>query len=905
MPTPILATKIHIPAPRPKLVFRPHLIERLNDALRCKLTLVSAPAGFGKTTLISEWVAGCRPLVAWLSLDDGDNEPAGLLAYLVAALQTIFPNIGKGALVALGSPQSPPVESILTTLLNELATDTADFVLVLDDYHVIDSKPVDNALTFLLDHLPPPMHLVIATREDPQLPLARLRAGRQLTELRITDLRFSPNETAEFLNQVMGLGLSPEDIGALEGRTEGWIAGLQLAAISLLGHQDPARFIKSFTGSHHFVMDYLVEEVLGRQSPSVQSFLLRTSILDRLCGPLCDAVLRNHSPSGQETLEYLEHANLFIVPLDAERRWYRYHHLFADLLRQRLQQSSSAANAVEFGGITELHIRASEWYESNGLELDAFHHATSARDYERAERLVEGKGMPLHFRGAVAPVLNWLESLPHPVLDRWPRLWTAFASTLLVTGQTTRVEPALKSAETALQTTEPDEKIRDLVGRIAAIRATVAASRNQVETVIAQSHLALEYLHPNNLAFRTSTAWKLGYCYRLQGDLAAASQAYSEVISIGKASGNFVFTLGAIIGLGGVHEAEARLDLAEQQYSIALKFAGYHPLRMTSEAYLGLARVLYEWNDLDGAAEHANQSIELARHIENTDRVVAGEIVLARVKLARQDLAGASAILEKAGAVARRHDFTYQMRDAAAAQVLALLQEGNLAAAADLARRHELPLSQARVHLAGGDTTAALALLDPLRREAEARGWEDDRLRAMVLQALALHASGEIEKAAHLLGDVLARALPGGFIRLFVDEGNPMVRLLTETAPKGIMPGYVARLLAVFDAEPYTRPADALKSASKQHNSAAGDPKGADKSSEAAFPSLQPLIEPLSQRELEVLRLIADGLSNREISERLFVALVTVKGHNQRIFGKLQVQRRTEAVARARELGLL
>ncbi len=360
MPTPILATKLYIPPSRPKIVLRPLLIERLNEglALGRKLTLISAPAGFGKTTLVSEWVAGCERPVAWLSLDEGDNDPARFLAYLVAALQTlalrspgvlpgsnvegIAANIGAGVLKTLQSPQPPSAESILTALLNDITTIPDHFALVLDDYHVIDSKPVETALTFLLEHLPPQMHLVVATREDPQLPLARLRARGRLTELRAADLRFTAAEAAGFLNQVMGLNLSAEDIAALETRTEGWIAGLQLAAIalrgpmSMQGHKDIASFIKSFTGSHHFVLDYLAEEVLQKQSESVQTFLLRTSILGRLCAPLCDAVLLAPVGSGQETLEYIERANLFIVPLDNERRWYRYHHLFADLLRQRL-----------------------------------------------------------------------------------------------------------------------------------------------------------------------------------------------------------------------------------------------------------------------------------------------------------------------------------------------------------------------------------------------------------------------------------------------------------------------------------------------------------------------------------------------------------------------------------------
>ncbi|MBA2441941.1 MAG: LuxR family transcriptional regulator, partial [Rubrobacter sp.] len=499
MSTPILATKLYIPPPQPKVVLRPRLVERLNEGLDRRLTLVCAPAGFGKTTLVSEWVADCGRPTAWLSLDRGDNDPARFLAHLVAALQKIATNIGEGVLGVLQSPR-PPTEAILTTLLNETTAVEDDFVLVLDDYHVVDSKPVDDALAFLLDHLPPRMHVAVATREDPHLPLARLRVRGQLTELRAADLRFTLSEAAEFLNWVMGLNLSTEDIAALETRTEGWIAGLQLAALSMQGRTDATGFIRSFTGSHHFVLDYLVEEVLGQQPESVQAFLLRTSILDRMCGPLCDAVLLDPSASGRETLEYLERANLFIVPLDDERRWYRYHHLFADLLRQRLGQSAASSA----GGMAELHVRASEWHEANGLEIEAFRHAASANDVERAERLIEGGGMPLHFRGAVAPVLNWLVSLPKAELDARPSLWTTYASVSLVTGQEADVEEKLRAAEAALEGAEPDEKTRDVVGRVAAIRATLAASQGEVETIIAQSRGALENLHPDNVAFLIS-----------------------------------------------------------------------------------------------------------------------------------------------------------------------------------------------------------------------------------------------------------------------------------------------------------------------------------------------------------------------------------------------------------------
>ncbi len=746
---------------------------------------------------------------------------------------------------------------------------------------MIDAKPIDHALTFLLDHLPPHMHLVIATREDPPLPLARLRAGGHLTEVRAVDLRFTPSEAAGFLNQGMGLNLSAEDIVRLSTRTEGWIAGLQLAALSMQGHEDTTSFITSFTGSHHFVLDYLVEEVLGQQPESIQTFLLRTSILDRLCGSLCDAVLLNPSVSGQATLEYIEHANLFLVPLDNERRWYRYHQLFADLLRQRLQQRNASSIGDEVGDVTELHSRASVWYEDHGLEIEAFHHAAAAKDVARAERLIEGEGMPLHFRGAVAPVLNWLESLPKTALDARPSLWVTYASTLLFSGKNTAVEQKLQAAEAALQGTEPDDKTRDLVGRIASMRATLAVIQHDGETIIAQSRRALEYLHPDNLPVRTATTWTLGYAYQLQGDRAAASQAYTEVISIGKSFGDSIYTLAATINLGQLQEADNQLYLAAESYRRSLQLAGDPPQRMACEALLGLARIYYQWNDLDAALAHGQQSAQLARQII-VDTFAACGVFVARLKLVQGDVSGATAFLDEAEAYVRRYSFVFRMPDVAAAQVLLLLHQGHLTAAAHLAQTHDLPISQARVHLAQGDPSAALARLLPWRRQVEAKGWADERLKVMVLQAVALQAHGEKDKAMYLLGDALALAAPGGFIRLFVDEGPPMAHLLSEAAARGMMPDYTGKLLVVMEAE-----------AQKRENT-------------SSLPApAQPLIEPLSPRELEVLHLMAQGLSNQEMCQRLFLALSTVKGHNRTIFGKLQVQRRTEAVARARALGLL
>jgi LuxR family transcriptional regulator, maltose regulon positive regulatory protein len=622
MSTPILATKLYIPPPRPKIVRRPRLIEKLNEGLQGKLNLISAPAGFGKTSLVSEWLSGCKQQIAWLSLDEGDSDSTRFLTYLITALQTISPEMGKGTLAALESPQPAPSESILTNLINDIGTDLEDFILVLDDYHLIDAKPVDDAITFLLEHLPPPMHLVIVTREDPVLPLSRLRVRGQLTELRASDLRFDLLETTGFLNEVMGLNLSAEDITALDTRTEGWIAGLQLGAISMQGHQDASKFIESFTGSHHYVLDYLLEEVLQQQPNDVQRFLLQTSVLDRMCGPLCDAVLQGQTGSGQEILTNLEHANLFIIPLDEERRWYRYHHLFSDLLRQRLHQSPDILTEEDGIKIVDFHDRASMWFEENSLELEAFHHATKANNIDRTERLIEGDWRPLHFRGGIVPVLGWLSAQPAEVLDARPSLWIAYASTALASGQTAGIEEKLAAAEAALQNEESTETTRDLVGRIAAIRATLAAVKVQIDSIIDQSKRALEYLHPDNLSFRTFTIWKLGYAYYLQGDRIKASQAYEEAISISQASGNLITAVLAKVGLASVQQSENQLFPASKSYQSAMKMLEDQPLPIACQTHLGLAQILYEWNDVDAAQEHNHRSIQFAKQTEYSDDCV-------------------------------------------------------------------------------------------------------------------------------------------------------------------------------------------------------------------------------------------------------------------------------------------
>jgi LuxR family maltose regulon positive regulatory protein len=881
MATPVLLTKLYVPPPRPRAIARPRLVERLDEGLHHKLALISAPAGFGKTTLVSEWVAGCGRPVAWLSLDEADNDLARFLEYLVAAMQTVAPDLGTGLLGALQAPQPPPIESFLTALVNEITMLQDEVVLVLDDYHVIDAKPIDEALAFLIEHLPPPMHLVITTREDPQLPLARLRARGHLAELRAADLRFTASEAAEFLNPVMGLNLSAADVAALEDRTEGWIAGLQLAAISMQGHRDAAGFIQSFTGSHRFVMDYLVDEVLHQQPTYIQAFLLRTSILDRLCGSLCDAVLPDLQESGQAVLEHIERANLFLIPLDDERRWYRYHHLFAELLRQRLEHG-----AVETAGeVASLHGRASDWFEAHALEIEAFRHAAAANDVARAERLIEGRGMPLQFRGAGAPVLTWLESLPRSVLDTSPSLLVTYAFTLLFGGQHTAVEQTLQAAEAALDGTEPDDRTRDLAGRIASMRATLGIIHNDPDTILTQSNRALAHLHPDNLLMRAATTYTMGFAAQLQGDRPAATQAFTDVIATSPVLGDTIYTITATLGLAQIQEADTQLDRATRTYERVLHLAGDPPQPIASVAYLGLARMAYQRNDLERAHDHGQRFLHLIHQMESVATFPSYAVLLAQIRLAQGDVTGAAAILDEAEAFVHQHDFLFELPNVAAAQVLTFLRQGNQTAAAHLAQTRDLPLSQARVHLAQGDPGAALAVLEPFHRQAEAKGWTDDLLKAMVLQALAHQAGGAMERAVQALGDTLALAEPGGFVRLFVDEGPPMAQLLAQAAAQGIRPPYTERLLAACAADAALR----------------GGIPGPLPDGSAS----QILIEPLTPRELEVLQLIGEGRSNDEIGNRLYLALSTVKGHNRVIFGKLGVQRRTEAVARARELGLL
>jgi LuxR family maltose regulon positive regulatory protein len=922
MSTPILATKLYIPPPRPKIVPRPRLIERLNEGLSSgrKLTLISAPAGFGKTTLVSEWVAVCGRPVAWLSLDEGDNDPARFISYLVAALQTIKAQIGEGLSAALQSPQPLQIETILTTLLNEISIIPEHFVLILDDYHLIDSQPVDQSLAFLVEHQPPQMHLVIATREDPQLPLARFRARGQLTELRAADLRFTPSEAAEFLNQMMGLNLSEEDIAALETRTEGWIAGLQLAALSMQGHQDTASFIKSFTGSHHFVLDYLVEEVLGQQSESIQTFLLRTSILDRMCGALCDAVLGSPSASGQETLEYLERTNLFTVPLDSERRWYRYHHLFGELLRKRLGQS------LVPGETAGLHIQASEWYEQNGFPSDAIHHAFAVKDFERVAKIAELEWPAMHAGAQSIKWLGWMKILPEEIIRARPVLCVNCAWAFLNAGELEAAEAKMQDAEYWLEPTTvtgeksdapsiemiivDEEQFKSLPVVLVAARAYHAQAIGDISGTIKYTQRVLDLSPEGDSRWHRGASSLLGLAQYASGNLDAAYRAISDGLAragpYDAISGNFL--------LAGIKLAQGQLNTALSIYEKALRLVleRGEPMPLgTEDLYSGISELHRERGDLETAAQDLLTGRKLGEQVELPDWQHRWYIAQARLHETKGDLDGALDLLEEAERRFVRTPVPI-IRPIAALKTRIRIAQGKIAEALDwvLARdlsvdddisyMHEFEhmtlarvlIAQEKIGLVDGSIHDAQGLLERLLQAAEEGGRKGSVIEILVLQALAHEVQGNFAPALVSLERALTLAEPEGYVRIFVDEGLPMARLLSEAAAHGVMPYYVGKLLSVFEAE-------------KQ--------KSEDKS---YLPPVSPAlpeghrygesyIEPLSQRELKILQLIAQGLSNREISERLFLALSTVKGHNQKIFDKLQVQSRTEAVACARELGLL
>jgi LuxR family maltose regulon positive regulatory protein len=911
MSAPILATKLYIPPPRSKIVLRPRLIERLNEGLQRKLTLISASAGFGKTTLVSEWIAGCGLPVAWLSLDEGDNNPSCFLAYLVAALQTIAANIGKGVLAILQSPQPPPIESILIALLNEITTVPDNFVLVLDDYHVVDAKPVDKALTFLLELLPPRMHLVITTREDPHLPLARLRARDELTELRAADLRFTPAEASEFLNQVMGLNLSAEDITALETRTEGWIAGLQLAALSMQGRSDAASFIKSFTGSHHFILDYLVEEVLQRQPEHVRNFLLQTAILDRLSGSLCDAVTGQVDGSGM--LEALERGNLFVIPLDDQRQWYRYHHLFAEVLHAHLREAQADR-------VSALHRRASEWYEQNGLPSDAIRHALAAEDFEGAAGLIELAWPKVEDGSLSTKWIGWVKALPDVLIRARPVLSVWYANALLVSGEMEAAGARLTDAERWLESVDnmngqpknpaaemvvvDEEQFRSLPATIAIARAYHAQALGDVPGAVTYARRALDLTPETNHLKRGQATALLGLTYWASGDLEAANWTFAGYTMMLRTAGNILDAISTTCILADIRMALGRLHEAASTLEQLLQFVVDQGEPMppdTADLYRGLGELYRERGDLEAAAQYLLKSKELCEQAELLYKQHRLCVTQARLKQTQGDLDGALDLLNESERFYVRTPLP-DVRPISALKARIWVTQGRLIEAQAWARERSLSVDDepsylrefehitlARVLIArykndpvDGSIHEAMGLLERLLHAAEAGGRVGSIVEILMLQALAHEAQGNIPPALLSLERALTLAEPEGYVRLFVDEGEAMRLLIEKQLHNRDHPlsSYADRLLVAF-----TQPMVAPKSVIIHQKS--------------------DMIEPLSERELEVLKLLRSELSGPEIARELIVSLNTVRTHTQNIYAKLGVNNRRAAVRRAEELDLL
>jgi LuxR family transcriptional regulator, maltose regulon positive regulatory protein len=903
---PLLETKHYAPRWRPGQVSRPRLTARLTDGATRALTLVSAPAGFGKTTLLAEWLANAAPelVVAWLSLDASDNDPTLFWSYVIAALQKVRPAVGETALVMLRAPQPPPIESVLTSLLNDVAALDADLTLILDDYHVIDAQPIHDGLAFVLDRLPPRMRLVIASRADPPLALARLRVRGELTELRAAHLRFTPAEAAAFLRAATGLDLAADDVAALEARTEGWIAGLQLAALSMQGRADVAAFIRDFAGDDRYVVDYLVEEVLGRQPERVRRFLLHTAILDRLTGSLCDAV--TGEDDGAAMLEMLERGNLFVVPLDDTRRWYRYHHLFTDVLRVH-------AMAAEPDQVPLRHLRASAWYEGSGFRAEAIRHALAAGDFGRAAELVELAALAMLGNSQEDTLHRWLAALPDDVVRARPVLSAYYAFALFGRDTLDAAEARLKDAERWLVGPTPLESsavsmsvadqaaFRSLPGTIAVARAYHAGALGDLAGTVRHAERALDLLPEEDDLWRGAASALLGIAHWTTGALEAAFGRVAESVTRLRRTSYTRFQIFGAPILADIRVAQGRLHEAARIYDQALRVASApgEPVWGTADLYVGLAEIHHEWDDLETAARYLKESKALGEHAGLPQSRHRWFVAMARLREAEGNLTAALALLDEAerlyvpgpdpdlrpvGALKAR----VWLAQGNLAEALAWVRERRLTAADDLDYRHEFEhLTLARVLTAQcgreGDPRLcreAVALLDRLLSAAEAGERTGSVIAVLVLQTLAHQARGDIAGAHAALERALTLAEPEGYVRTFVDEGEAMRALLGHAAANGPGSAYTRRLLSAFG-EPAPFPSTSLQAVSAE------------------------LVEPLTRREVEILRLIAVGLRNQEIADRLCLSVSTVKRHIANAYGKLGVGHRTEALVRAKELKLL
>jgi LuxR family maltose regulon positive regulatory protein len=848
----------------------------------CKLILISAPAGYGKTTLLSKWVRDCKQHVAWVSLDKGDNDPDRFLLYVIGALHRIKAGIGEQALVTLQSPQPISYEPLLTSLINDITETAEPLVLILDDFHLITERRIHDALTFLLDNLPPLIHLIISGRADPPWPLGRLRARNEMTELRTNDLRFTSQEVATFLNEVMQLNLSPEDVTVLEAHTEGWIAGLQMAALSMRGREDVSAFISAFTGSHRFILDFLVEEVLEQQPPNVQQFLFKTSILERMTAPLCDAV--TGSSDSQTILAQLDQANLFLIPLDDDRRWYRYHHLFADLLHSHLMQA-------QLDQVPTLHHRASAWYERNESVDEAVRHAFAADDLERVVHLVEEHALTMVYQGQLATLASWLARIPTEAMNSRPWLCIAQAWTMVYKGQLDAVEPLLQTAEETLAA--EGQRIK---GHIAAIRAYAAFLRWDARAM-EFAREALAYLSEDDLMVRGLAAMVLAIGYFGSGDLAAAEQAFDEAIVAGKATNDRYVAINALCELSDLQTTQGRLHKAAATCRDALQMAdasrrqGGKRLPIAGYTLGRLSVVLSEWNDLPIAKNHAQECVELSKHWGQADAQILAHSFLAGASLANGDTDGALDAIRTAKQMAEMVSPRY--RDfVAAREASVLLATGDVTAATRWMTESGLSVDDdpyrpirnyivlARVLIAQAQLEKAMRLLAQLLKMAEVSGAMGYVIELSILQALTLQAVGKADQALDPLERALSLAEPEGFVRIFINEGAPMGRLLRQAIAKGIGVAYAGRLFTALGADAESR-------------------------LQPGVTARAPMVDPLSEREIEVMRLLTTHLSSTDIAGELTISVNTARTHIKSIYGKLGVHSREEAVQKAEEHHLL
>lgn len=869
----LLHTKLGVPALRSLAVPRTRLLKYSNESLvqgnefLRKLTLVSAPAGYGKTTMVSEWLRGLAIPAAWLSLDESDNDPSRFMAYFIAAIQSIQPKFGESLQAMFRSPQPPPAEVILTILLNELGALPNLIFLVLDDYHAINNLAIHQQISFLLEHLSARMHLILITREDPLIPISRLRARKQVLEIRQEDLRFTVEEISDFMSRVMLLELSFDDIVALERRTEGWIVGLQLAALSLHDMRDKSSFIQAFTGSNRYILDYLIEEVFNRQPVDVRNFLLETAILDRLSGPLCDAV--THRSGCHELLERLDQANMFIVPLDLSRTWYRYHRLFSELLQhQQHLRKQPMDEAI-------IHQRASEWFETEGYLSEAIQHSLAAQDWKKAVQLIDLVNDRMFKQGEIVTLLGWLEKLPRQLILSQFDLCMTYAWALLLAGKYQLSEPVLEQAE---KLTQPGSVS---LGQVATAQAYLARSVGDNQRVIETSRLALSLLPETDITDRSNLLMNLGLVYWHEGRLEEAEPALVEAQEKAVRSGNWYAQLTSELFLARTLASRGAIREAALKYPSIIERGPQVPI--AALAYFDLGSLHYEWNELEQAEIYLQQGLDLSRRMGTVEFQTAGLILQAYLLLARQDWSAASNVMDQACILAREFSRLIRTR-CAACQAQVALATGDMMLAAHWLEQasgnvdsHPFyrfsGLIQPRLLIAQGRVKEAAELLSIRYATASRAGWGYAIIAIQILQAMA---ADSLHSALDFLADALRLAGPEGYIRTFVDAGIGLIPLLRDAAQHGVAPEYVGRILTSMGTRIYTPSS-----------------------------TRSVLAEPLSEREIEVLRLVTKGLSNREIAGKLFISPGTAKTHVHNLYGKLGVRNRIEAATRAKELGLV